>query len=179
MNNEYIEFVKSRAKGGDAILLSLTPEKCHLLHMVWGIVGESLELITGNGTVKNQREELGDIEFYLHGIQMVTEFNFIDLDDNRTFYQTDFLQDAEHLLDQTKKKLIYNKPVDLVPAFVQYTLGLKAYYRQLGFNRADVINENMSKLLERYANGYSDKAAQERADKEEDKRIDDNIRFGG
>lgn len=38
----------------------------------------------------------------------------------------------------------------------------------LGITREEVIGANIKKLSKRYADGYSDKAAQERADKKED-----------
>lgn len=77
----YGEMVKNLAKDGEEILKSLTPEKCHLLHMAFAIGGEVGELsdsikkfifynkpITAE-MVDNWKEELGDIEFYLEGLR--------------------------------------------------------------------------------------------------------------
>lgn len=74
----YSEMVQALAKPGDQILVSLSAEKCHLLHMAVGVTGEAGELIDA---VKkhvvygkeldraNIIEELGDLEFYAEGIR--------------------------------------------------------------------------------------------------------------
>jgi len=74
----YAEMVRVLAKPGEAIQDSLTPVKCHLLHMVVGVAGEAGELLDAikkhvvyNKSLdfKNVIEELGDIEFYLEGLR--------------------------------------------------------------------------------------------------------------
>ena len=42
---------------------------------------------------------------------------------------------------------------------------LQAIGREMGFDLDDAMRENIAKLRKRYPNGYSDKAANERADK--------------
>lgn len=74
----YPDMVKALAKPGKDILASLTPLKCHLLHMAVGVSGEAGELIDavkkaaiyGKALdVDNVIEEMGDIEFYLEGLR--------------------------------------------------------------------------------------------------------------
>jgi NTP pyrophosphatase (non-canonical NTP hydrolase) len=79
--SEVIQFdamVKALAKPGEAILASLTPEKCHLLHMAVGISGEAGELLDAVKKavvynkpldIENVIEELGDLEFYMEGLR--------------------------------------------------------------------------------------------------------------
>lgn len=180
MNNEYIEFVKSRAKGGDAILVSLTPEKCHLLHMAIGVSGEASEFYQAwlrNDEV-NLREEAGDLMFYITGATFslpswtiedamevdsqvrVDKFSEIDTGKSVVLAAGDFL-------DLVKKYTVYNKPFNeqqIKEALIEVLYQLGTYYTD---DIQNLMNENMTKLLKRYANGYSDKAAQERADKKE------------
>lgn len=76
--------------------------------------------------------------------------------------------EAGELADAIKKPTIYRKPIDLEN--VKEELGDIEFYlehiRQLtGITREEVIAANMEKLLKRYEQGYSDRAAQERKDK--------------
>jgi NTP pyrophosphatase (non-canonical NTP hydrolase) len=78
--------------------------------------------------------------------------------------------EAGELLDAIKKHVVYNKPLDLQN--VMEELGDLEFYLQqmrnrLCIERTMVINRNFIKLHRRYANGYSDAAAQARADKQE------------
>lgn len=78
--------------------------------------------------------------------------------------------EAGELLDISKKLWIYNKPIDI--AHLIEELGdLRFYYQavlnMLGITDQDVRAQNMKKLMVRYSEGvYSDKQAQERADKQ-------------
>lgn len=76
--DNYDEFVTSRCKPGEDILASLTPLKCHLLHMTLLLSGESGEfcdalkkhiMYEASLDMENVLEELGDIEFALSAIR--------------------------------------------------------------------------------------------------------------
>lgn len=76
--------------------------------------------------------------------------------------------EGAELLDQVKKHVIYNRPLDMENMLeemgdVEY--GLEGLRQELGFTREQVLQYNIDKLNKRYKNGYSDKAAIERADK--------------
>ena len=77
--------------------------------------------------------------------------------------------EAGELLDAVKKAAIYNKPLDRENAIEElgdiefYLGGVRA---ALNISRDDVLQANINKLQKRYAKGYSDEAAQARADKE-------------
>jgi NTP pyrophosphatase (non-canonical NTP hydrolase) len=117
MSTAHQELVKTLAKPGANILMDLTPAKCHLLHMVIGISGESGEV-----------------------------------------------------LDAVKKFIIYNRPLDLKNVIEE--LGDIEFYMEglrsgLGISREQTLEANIDKLRERYeVLQYSDRAAQERADKQ-------------
>lgn len=77
--------------------------------------------------------------------------------------------EAGELLDAIKKAVIYRKPLDRVNVVEE--LGDLEFYlqdlrRALGITREETLEANIAKLGKRYANGYSDKSAQTRADKQ-------------
>lgn len=98
-----------------------------------------------------------------------------DIVDRMTPYKAHLLHmaigvagESGELLDAVKKYVIYNKPPDRENMIEElgdlefYMAGLRA---ALVLSRDEVIAHNIAKLEKRYASGYSDKAAQERADK--------------
>lgn len=178
MTPEYIAFVQSRAKPGADILATMTAEKAHLLHMAVGISGEAAEFFSATQTLDtvNQREEAGDILFYITGATLaLPSWNDSDWHEARSIrrlnkHSGSFVHDAlvmaaGDFLDLVKKYTVYNKPFDepaIKEALIEVLYQLIQYY-------GDVMDllmaDNVSKLTKRYATGYSDKAAQERADK--------------
>jgi NTP pyrophosphatase (non-canonical NTP hydrolase) len=76
--------------------------------------------------------------------------------------------EAGELLDAVKKGVIYNKPFD-EPNILEELGDLEFYMEGLrqafGLSRSEVIEHNVAKLSLRYGGGYSDQAAQDRADK--------------
>jgi len=76
--------------------------------------------------------------------------------------------EAGELLDCIKKTVIYNKPLD-VNNIIEELDDLEFYITQVRLNlkikRWLILQRNMKKLYKRYAEGYSDQAAQQRADK--------------
>lgn len=116
MNNvSYQSFVASILKKDEDIYNSLQPGDCSLMHVAFGVAGESGELVDAVKKyvfyrkpidLKNVKEELGDLEFYLQAVR-------------------------DHF----------------------------------GFTREEILRGNVDKLSTRYSTGYSDKAAQDRADK--------------
>lgn len=78
LQNDYSEMVTNLSKPGEDILATLTPEKCHLIHMILGASGETGELLDNikKHLIYNKSidldyviKELGDIEFFLEGIR--------------------------------------------------------------------------------------------------------------
>ena len=76
--------------------------------------------------------------------------------------------EAGELVDAIKKHAIYNTELDLENVIEE--LGDLEFYMEqlrsrLGIHRSATLEANIMKLRIRYAQGYSDSAAQERADK--------------
>lgn len=77
--------------------------------------------------------------------------------------------EAGELLDAIKKHVIYNKPLDCVNVVEE--LGDIEFYLQmmrtaLGIEHHEIIEANVSKLSRRYPQGYTDRDAIERKDKQ-------------
>jgi NTP pyrophosphatase (non-canonical NTP hydrolase) len=80
--------------------------------------------------------------------------------------------EAGELLDTVKKHCIYNKPLDVTN--IEEELGDLEFYTRglrdaLGIERDYTLRMNIAKLNTRYPEGYTDRAAQKRADKEFEK----------
>ena len=77
--------------------------------------------------------------------------------------------EAGELLDAVKKAAIYRKPIDranVVEELGDLEFFMEGLRQGLGITRQEVLDHNIAKLSKRYSSGsYSDKHAQERADK--------------
>lgn len=78
LDNEHARMVEALAKPGSQIVKEMSPSKAHCLHMAVGIAGEAGELLDAVKKhviynkpldMENVMEELGDIEFYMHGLR--------------------------------------------------------------------------------------------------------------
>ena len=171
----YSEFVYSRFKDGGRIigdLQGMTAEASGAaisrLHAAVGMVGEIRELRDTAGA-KNTIEELGDFLFYLQAYANTLEFaEWLNLtSDKITIEELDIA--AHTLLDLAKKETIYCRAFD-APKAGQITAQLWALvdaYAELatGLFVGEIMYENQAKLEERFPDGYSNAAAQARADK--------------
>lgn len=171
----YLGFVNLKAKPGQDILDSLTPDKCHLLHMAYGVIGEAGEALDADGKA-HLLEECGDMEFYLQGMTLngsqigVTNYTGT----LKVFHasvsnlQDKLMVETAKLADALKKPLMYNKKFDYEKIndhwFVVHQI-LESIYAMLGTTRQAVISANVDKLNKRYVKGYSDTEAQQRNDK--------------
>ena len=171
----YSEFVHSRFKDGGRIigdLQGMTAEASGAaisrLHAAVGMVGEIRELRDTTGA-KNTIEELGDFLFYLQAYANTLEFAaWLNLtSDKITIEELDIA--AHTLLDLAKKETFYCKAFD-APKAGQTTALLWALvntYADLatGLFVGEIMDENQARLEERFPDGYSNAAAQARADK--------------
>jgi len=78
IENSHQEMVDKLCKSGESIMSSMTSHKMHLLHMASKLCSEAGELMDAIGKnsfynkdldMANVIEELGDMEFYMHGIR--------------------------------------------------------------------------------------------------------------
>lgn len=173
------EMVRRLVKPGQVILSQLTPDDCHLWHMVTGLMGEAVEFALGIKERDNDNiiEEGGDSCFYQTALFQIynLEFNHPNnkipcvpdaVGDIGTF---EYIQTCGSILDLVKKKVIYRKNVYdeqirdlLVDAKnqLQYILALN------GLSIGTCLDHNYKKLGKRYeGHQYTDEAAQARKDK--------------
>jgi hypothetical protein len=181
----YREFVASRFKSGrrlldDATITTLdhdaSAQAFSLLHAAIGVVGE-LHEYRRSPTQKNAREELGDALFYMVAGELAIDADpaQLPIEWGGAGYAAaeEALTNAETLahvlLDKCKKYALYCKPVD-VDYLRRMLWALRCELRALA-DREGVSLEtlevlNRQKLEKRYPAGYSNEAAQARADKE-------------
>jgi NTP pyrophosphatase (non-canonical NTP hydrolase) len=168
------DMVKTLKKPGNDIIATLTPEKADAWHMASCIPGEAAELHDAclNNDKENALEELGDIQFYVEGLRQACS---IDRNETLTSKIIDVSVDqipglAGLVFDAVKKWVIYNKSFDreaIVKALTQFELGLAAASIKFDLTYEQSLTHNIGKLGERYKGfKYSDKAAQDRADKQ-------------
>jgi hypothetical protein len=173
----YAEFVESKRKDPQQIAdeLGSQPSNCDAVHMAMGVVGEAIELLIATD-LANTLEELGDLEFYLTGFENLGwvkgwksypySYSFGTASQHQI--KLNIIEDAGTILDLVKKATMYQKDI-AVPAFSdafrQIHLSMEQMYVGLNYSREEVLQRNVDKLNKRYAKGYSDKAAQDRADK--------------
>lgn len=170
------EMVAGLKKPGDVILSTLNAQKVDAWHMTSCIPGEAGELFDAvrNIDKENVREELGDMEFYVEGTRQafgITREETIAGDnsewDNLTWM--DLPGKAADVFDAVKKHIIYGKEHDrdaLVKALNVLEVILESIRLQFEITLEDAKEHNIGKLGKRYEGlKYSDKAAQDRADK--------------
>lgn len=76
--------------------------------------------------------------------------------------------EAGELLDAIKKNVIYRKPLDrenVIEELGDLEFFMEGLRDGLGITRQETLEHNVAKLTKRYRAGYSDTAAQQRADK--------------
>ena len=77
--------------------------------------------------------------------------------------------EAGELIDAIKKYVIYRKPLDrenVIEELGDLEFYMEGLRQSLNISREETLEANIQKLGKRYQDGYSDKAAQERADKQ-------------
>lgn len=187
---DYPTFVAGLKKPGDAIVSSLTPEKADAWHMgscIPGEVGELFDCLKvhfegGELDRENLVEELGDIEFYMEGLRAPLGLAGSDtLSYGAPLVEGKFTSPlavlhllpglAANVFDISKRWYIYGKDLDLEglrAAMGALDLAIGNLRDYFGIRREDVLAANVTKLGTRYQTlAYSDKEAQDRADKKD------------
>lgn len=169
---EYAKFVDSRVKWLGSLELNL-------VHAAVGLVGEVNEFRNAKDR-PHAMEELGDADFYLtaaelsyaHAKGMDVNDLFDDL--SAVSYATPFIElerfdaEAHILLDTAKKLWIYEKKavIETLPKlFYNCRERQVMMLRSWGFTVGGIRDANVDKLIKRYPTGYTNQAAQARADK--------------
>ena len=167
----YPEFVRSRFKSGKKIAAEMTPHKAALMNMICRQVADSAN-------------SLDHVKKYaIYNKQNLASQTPVSLDERR-FYenfrptpsQCELLHaaigiagESGELLDAVRKLFLEGQPLDrenVIEELGDLCFYLEAACQAIGVTREEIEELNTAKLSKRYEGGYTDKAAQERADKE-------------
>lgn len=152
----------------------------NMLHAAIGMIGEAVELGRA-ATAENFLEELGDFGFYHEHFWLATQQLSLppllipgSQKLNFTFNEaSNFLVDGSGtILDCVKKMWVYQEPFEKRAAAVgvawwQLSQALDVIAEVMRVSWLDVRLDNVRKLEKRFPTGYSNAAAQARADKPE------------
>ena len=174
----YPEFVASLFKSPEDTVRDLalcTGQEAQLLHATVGMVGEWLEYKQSTSR-ENMLEELADFWFFYNAGAQVLEVRTLSHKvfesgvqgyEAATYTVESLMCNA---LDIAKRAAIYRKAIDFYDIAERYgdiAAALQRVVAHHGVTIADLEAHNVAKLTKRYANGYSNEAAQARADKVE------------
>lgn len=174
----YSEVVAGLKKPGELLLKQWDNTKASAMHMLLGAYDEYLELMQALAAKDKQGiiEEAGDFCFYCEGLLQDLSCNPDDLkipeeEILQGLRPTDMLDQMIAVLTPIKRHLVYNKPLDLNEAGVGLirlqALALGWALHNAGSHPEETLKANTEKLTGvRYKGGFSDKAANERKDKQ-------------
>lgn len=171
----YQEFVASRKKDPNQLMVEMTPYKLDLIHMSMGLVGELMEYQTAPDA-ENAQEELGDMLFYAEGLKQAIEHLVDKPMEWQDILGPEVMLNLEEvvqvLTDKVKKYTMYDKPTDWQLLW-EYCVELKELIcdevgEEYGWSKDELEASNIKKLTKRYPEGYCNKAAGERKDKEDE-----------
>lgn len=164
-----VEKVTEQVRYDDFVRWLLKPdtEPMVALHIAVGLAGELGE-ITAAYSDAQYFEEYGDFEFYL---QAYCNHYGIRADEDLLTeeFPTPLTVLVGDVCDLIKRQYIYKKAQDInevIAAYKEIRRSLDVSYKEIGWDRAKLLQANANKLAERYAKlRYSDEAAIARADK--------------
>jgi NTP pyrophosphatase (non-canonical NTP hydrolase) len=140
----------------------------NLLHGVVGVLTELEELLGWNDET-NKKEEVADIFWYLALIDRELDLNFevIKYDNNFTQIKSQSLilqafKQSCLLLDSLKKKMYYNKNIDLgqfgkISSDLFETMSIFCHLNQIDIS--NILDTNIQKLKARYGEKFSSERA--------------------
>jgi hypothetical protein len=186
--HQHKEMVLRLGKPGDAILATLTPSDCNLVHMGGCLMGEAAELYEACWMLKQNKEhiieEFGDMEFYMVACRAAIGIERGTADWANAQVEAHQVAVAEpHLIqlmvlggnfwDVVKRVTVYRKPIEQTRAediLRKMEVHLHCLYSYYDLRLEDILQGNWTKLADkdkgRYREGaYSDTAAQARRDK--------------
>lgn len=165
----YSEFVKSRFKSGEKIAEEMTPHKLLWLAIQSYYVCQQAERI--DKVKKYAIYNKADSEAAGWSKLGVSDYEHLKI----TPQQAELLHaaiglagEAGELLDAVRKHIFDGQPLDednVIEELGDLCFYLEAACQAIKIKRDDIEEINMAKLFERYKDGYSDKQAQDRADK--------------
>lgn len=163
----YSEFVRSRFKPGEKIAEEMTPEKAAVLQRrINLVIHQSFALdLAKKHTIYNKHQGLYAMAEDAHRLK---HFKPTPEQCELLHAAIGIAGEAGELLDAIRKHIFDGQPLDrenVIEELGDLCFYLEAAMQVVKAFRYEVEQENQAKLSKRYESGYSDKAAQERADK--------------
>lgn len=172
------QMVTDLFKNPNDILESLDADDVNLIHAGMGIITEAREVCLAifNNDWVNLKEEVGDLAFYIEAMRQSID-NAYELAPRETatmvasYDVTTFVMQSMNIFEFIKPLVIYRREVDLnnvLAILDELDVLLLGICNTHGVSVVEAMEANKIKLLtKRYPNGYSDEAANNRADKDE------------
>jgi len=164
----YSEFVRSRFKSGEKIAEEMTLHKAALLSLCClRFVQVSEDLDRAKKYAIYNKESHG-FSTHPENVQHFKNFNPTPSQCELLHAAIGIAGEAGELLDAVRKHVFEGKPLDrenVIEELGDLEFYMMAAMMNVGVLRPHLQELNMAKLSKRYESGYSDKAAQERADK--------------
>lgn len=164
----YSEFVRSKFKPGAAIAAEMTPHKAAALSLAClGLVIETNILDAVKKYTIYNKDVYGTSTAPLD-IEAFKDFTLTPSQCELLHAAIGLAGEAGELLDAVRKHVFDGQPLDrdnVTEELGDLEFYMMAAMMNVGVLRPHLQELNMAKLSKRYESGYSDKAAQERADK--------------
>ena len=166
----YSEFVRSRFKSGEKIAAEMTPHKARILEV------ESYVFVAQSGlldvakkyAIYNKQNDATKRAISPQGQEKFANFKPTPSQCELLHAAIGIAGEAGELLDAVRKHVFDGHDLDVgncIEEMGDLAFFFQAMLHALGVERAYIEAMNQSKLSKRYELGYSDKAAQDRADK--------------
>lgn len=164
----YPEFVRSRFKSGELIAAEMNHNKLAiLLGCIDAVINEAKWLdVAKKEAIYNKRT--GMVFYPEDKLQKLKKLKPTPSQCELLHAAIGLAGEAGELLDAVRKHVFDGQPLDrdnVVEELGDLEFYMMAAMMHVGVLRPHLQELNMSKLSKRYESGYSDKAAQERADK--------------
>ena len=165
----YSEFVRSKFKPGENIAAEMTPHKAVSLSLACLRLVEESDRMDAVKKYTIYNKDVYGISTHPFNTEAFKDFTLTPEQAELLHAAIGIAGEAGELLDAVRKHVFDGQPLDRDNVIEE--LGYIGFFFQamlyaLGVDRAYIEAMNQAKLSKRYEAGYSDKAAQERADKE-------------
>lgn len=170
------DVVRHLAKPEADLVAEFGEDKAGITHMIMGMVTECRELVIAvfaNDRV-NVKEEIGDFQFYSVGLRQALARFYDDAYVPQTFppiYDVaGFMLQTMNLMDFNKKNYAYDSDLNVQSLYAildELDSKVQAFADAQQLSMQECIDHNRIKLwTKRYPNGFSNKAATDRLDKD-------------
>lgn len=146
-------------------LKMLGSTELNLSHMVIGLASElgELQQAIDNRDFKNLNEEVGDVMWYIANYATLRNISIVIQHDLSVYNFKHLVTAVSELNDIVKKRIAYDKPIDLVAeaVAVQRIVNICTGLYESGWkcDIIDAMTKNINKLKARYPDKYSDEKA--------------------